>query len=104
MTDKEILTWCKSIDKNQEYFVFSEGLFETLNVEQAKLITNYFDKRKLILLPVKEIEFFEWLKIAEPTVWHDLWDGELAQPYLVGIGFLPLLIYSEKRGFPICGI
>ncbi|MDQ1267285.1 MAG: hypothetical protein QG635_2439 [Bacteroidota bacterium] len=55
-------------------------------------------------LPEKEIKFFEWLAINDENVWKDLWDDADAEPYVVGISFLPMLLAKNGRGFPICDL
>ena len=55
------------------------------------------------MLPLKEIKFFEWLKLNDYPIWQDLWENEDEEPYIVGLSFLPDLI-DKNRGFPICDL
>lgn len=104
MIDIEIIDdWCKH-QNPKELIVIPEEYYQEMTEDQAAYVVDYFNKSALIKLPDYEIKFFEWLKIYDPTVWHDLWDGELNDPYIVSISFLPFLIHSVKRGFPICDL
>ncbi|MBI5325429.1 MAG: hypothetical protein HZB41_09195 [Ignavibacteriae bacterium] len=104
MTDKELINWCKEETKEKKYIKFPEELFLSLTLHQAKLIAQRFGSHTLIMLPEKEIAFFNWLKEQAPEVWDDLWsENAIDEPYTVAVGFLPMLI-EKKRGFPICDL
>ena len=104
MTDKELINWCEEETQHHRYIKFPEELFLSLTKHQAKLIAQKFGSNTLIMLPEKEIEFFNWLKKEDINVWNDLWsENAIDEPYTVAVGFLPMLI-EEKRGFPICDL
>ena len=105
MTDTELINWCEVEAKGKNYLTFPEEIFMSLTLEQSELIVKKFGSNTLLMLPGKEIAFFNWLKVEEPEVWDDLWsDPELVeQPYIVAIGFLPMLL-EKSRGFPICDL
>ncbi len=104
MTDKELINWCKEETKEKKYIKFPEELFISLTLPQAKLIAKKFGSNTLIMLPEKEINFFNWLKEEDPEVWNDLWsENTIDEPYTIAIGFLPMLL-EQKRGFPICDL
>jgi hypothetical protein len=100
----KIIDWCEEEIKVKDYVTFPEELFENMSKKDAEYLSDYLQDRVLIKLPEKEIAFFEWLKDNDNSIWKDLWEGDINRPYVVGINFLPLLIYSEKRGYPICDL
>ncbi len=104
MIDKEIYDYCKSIKLENNILILPEEIFNALTYEQANFIKEYFPQNTLFRLPSKEIEFFEWLKINDEKVWLDLWNDDLNSPYIVSLGFLPLLVKQGYRGFPICDL
>jgi len=100
MTIKEIL---KTRTKDN-YLLLPEEFYSTASVENAQAIVDKISS-ELIRLPEQEIAFFEWLKTQDIDIWNDLWTrDELNEPYIVSIIFLPLLVYSARRGFPICDL
>ena len=89
----------------KNYVVFPEEVFEKISLQDANEIVRSIDINTLMLLPQKEIDFFEWLKREDKAIWDDLWNDGENQAYLVSISFLPLLIYSSNfNGFPICDL
>ncbi len=104
MLDINITELCGSLYHSDGLLDIPEELYNTLSKEQAIEIAEYFKNDILISLPQKEIDFFEWLKINDEKIWNDLWIDEINEPYLVSIIFLPLLIYSEFKGFLICDL
>lgn len=104
MIDIEIIdAWCKS-QENEKIIEVPAEYFKEFNEMQAKYVADYFNNSAFIRLPKYEIEFFEWLKKEELSVWNDLWESEMNEPYVVSISFLPILIHEVKRGFPICDL
>lgn len=73
-----------------------------LTREQADELVELFGSNALILLPEREIAFFEWLRANDEPVWNDLWAGD-ETPYRVSLGFLPDLL-PKSRGFLICDL
>ena len=100
---EQVKEWCEAQDKSKTIEI-PEYLYDELNKEQAAYIAKYFNYNALIKLPEYEIEFYDWLKKEDPEVWHDLWNDKDAEPYVVAVSFLPLLIKEVKRGFPICDL
>lgn len=91
--------------KEKQFVTFPEELFINTSVQEASEIVSNLDPNALMLLPKKEIAFFEWLKVADFKVWQDLWDDDSMPEYVVSISFLPLLVYqSNFNGFPICDL
>lgn len=89
----------------KNYISFPEELFENSTVEEAQEIVSGININALMMLPEKEIEFFEWVKEVDYPVWKDLWEDEEIEPYLVSVSFLPFLVYkSHANGFPICDL
>lgn len=104
MTVSEILNWCKQEKLENGYISFPQELFDSLNEEIAKAIVVELKHNALIKLPQYEIEFYEWLKENDRSVWDDLWSCELHEPYIVSCIFLPNLVERDGRGFPICDL
>ena len=103
MTDQELLDWCEEQVKVRPYIHFPEELFQAIPKETTEKVVKQFGSRSLMRLPEREIKYFEWLKEADPEVWHDLWNDDEGETYLVGISFLPM--FSDiTRGFPICDL
>lgn len=92
------------LSKNK-FISFPENLFEEATSDEAQQIVDGIDKSAFMMLPEKEIAFFEWLKQTDFPVWKDLWEDEELAPYLVSVSFLPFLVYkSNFNGFPICDL
>ncbi len=104
MTVSEILNWCKQEKLEKGYISFPQELFDSFNEEIAKAIVVEMKHNALIKLPQYEIEFYEWLKENDRSVWDDLWSCELHEPYIVSCIFLPNLVERDGRGFPICDL
>lgn len=102
MENFDLLEWTKKEAALGLPIKFPQEIFDTLTVETAKALAKEFHAHTLIRLSERDFEFFEWLKTAEPAVWHDLWDAD-EEPYIVGIGILPELL-GKNRGFPICDL
>ncbi len=101
----KIIDWCEEEMQSSKYVTLPEEIFENLSRDESFYISDMLKDRVLIHLPKREIEFFEWLKENDNHVWSDLWAQDaLHKPYVVGINLLPVLIYSEKRGYPICDL
>ncbi|TAL67597.1 MAG: hypothetical protein EPN82_14180 [Bacteroidetes bacterium] len=105
MTDIELIKWCEEEAKGKKYITFTEDIFLSLSLAQSELIVKKFGSNTLLMLPEKEISFFNWLKEQAPEVWDDLWGNlEIGEElYTVAIGFLPKLL-EKARGFPICDL
>lgn len=103
MASSELVEWC-NISINEVGFIdFPESIFNKIDESNVvELVTN-FSQKNLMKLPPSEVKFFEWLKQEDPDVWQDLWGEDENEPYLVGVGFLPLLI-DRDRGYPICDL
>lgn len=101
MIIQEVINWISEQVDSKESLVIPEEIFDKLNTENAKFICNSFNNNRMLKLPKREIEFFEWLKINDPKVWEDIWYEVTEEPYIVGIGLLPQLI-DKLTGFPIC--
>jgi hypothetical protein len=104
LTDLQIHEICKKLVAQDGLVILPEELYSSASPAQAKIVMDYLPKSTLINLPHREIEFFEWLKLADRPVWDDLWEDEAISPYVVSIAFLPYLIDSDYRGFPICDL
>lgn len=104
MTKKELYEWCKSQVLDSNVLIIPDEIFNNIDEELSNYIVDFFPKTTLFKLPNKEIAFFEWLKKNDSAIWHDLWLDELNQPYIVSLIFLPVLIKSGYRGFPICDL
>lgn len=106
MDFEQVIKWFDEQTSNSDYshIKIPEEIYHNLQFEEAKKIADIYGGSTFIKLPKKEITFFEWLKKEDKDVWMDLWGDMEEEPYVVGLNFLPVLIYSENRGFPICDL
>ena len=103
MNPEEIINWFDSQDIAGDYIFIPEEIYKEIDSEIAMLIVEHFGGRMLIKLPQQEIDFFEWLKIEDAAVWDDLWSDTDAEPYVVSLSLLPVII-DKQIGFPICDL
>ena len=103
MTEKQIIEWAVKESSDSSYIQFPEDMFSEISPETAKKLSSRLSGTTLMKLPHYELNFFEWLKKADPNVWKDLWNTEEI-PYIVGLSFLPKLVEKNGRGFPICDL
>jgi hypothetical protein len=103
MTDKELIDWFTAESGSSRYVRIPEDVFNSMDEDQARMLASHFSHSMLMLLPQREISFFEWLREKDFQVWDDLWGGVEEEPYVVGLSFLPLLL-DKTRGFPICDL
>ena len=103
MTQNEYIEYCKNLISEKKPIDFSEEDFLLITPEIAISLAEKFEHVAMIKLPGREIKFFEWLKEEDINVWNDLWDAADEEPYLVAMGFLPILI-DKSIGFPICDL
>lgn len=104
MTDSKINKWCQLQVLSEQILNIPKEIFDDIALDQANIILNYFPKSTLFKLPEPEIKFFEWLKENDASVWEDLWNDEINEPYIISLIFLPLLIKNGYRGYPICDL
>lgn len=105
MTEIEIYNWCKSRNIKDNIIEFPDNFYKELDFEGSQIIKNYFPQNTFFKLPKHEIDFFEWLKINDKSIWDDLWSAEdIHKPYYVSLTFFPLLVKQGYRGFPICDL
>jgi hypothetical protein len=93
--------------KKQQYqenglLKFTSEELNNLSPRDISNIKEFFHGYALMMLPDKEITFFEWLKINDPDVWDDLWSGE-ETVYIVSIDLIEHFLHSGN-GFPICDL
>jgi len=70
--------------------------------DEINFIVKQFGGKRMIKLPLTEVNFFEWLKINDTNVWNDIWeDCSSDELYTVSIIFLP---YILDKGFLICDL
>lgn len=74
----------------------------SLTREQADELVAMYGSSALITLPLKERQFFAWLREHDEPIWNDLWDGD-ETPYQVSLGYLADLL-PNRRGFAICDL
>lgn len=80
----------------------TEAEIAELTREQAEELVALYGNTALMLLPSKEIAFFEWLRANDEPVWNDLWGADDV-PYRVSLAYLPDLL-PNRRGFLICDL
>ena len=107
--NKKIIDACNKSIKNKKFIHLTEDEFFLLNDKIIATILNDFAGKYLIRLPENEIRFFEWLKINDYNVWHDIWindavENNFDEIYLVSINLLPVFMNLDGRGLPICDL
>lgn len=80
----------------------TEAEIAELTREQAEELVALYGNTALMLLPTREIAFFDWLRANDAPVWNDLWGADDV-PYRVSFAFLPDLL-PNRRGFLICDL
>ena len=103
MNNKELVDWCRDSLIDKPYLDFPEDVLDSVDINQAEFLIDYFMGRLFMRLPGREILFFSWLRKNDPGVWDDLWGNTDEEPYLVSLIFLKILI-DKTRGFPICDL
>ena len=103
MTEQDLLEYCEDSIAHQNYIQLPEDLFNALTPEMVSLLVKKYGNTNMLMLPEKDLRFFEWVKNNDPEVWNDLWAGDDLQPYLVSTTLLPA-IRTKARGFPICDL
>lgn len=73
-----------------------------LTREQADELVALYGSNALITLPLKEQQFFAWVREQDEPIWSDLWAGD-ETPYQVSLGYLADLL-PNRRGFAICDL
>lgn len=68
--------------------MFTDDQFRLMTPQQVESVWKTFGDKYLMRLPEHEIKFFEWLKIADKSVWNDLWKEGNDPPYTVSLAFL----------------
>ena len=103
MPDIQELIQLKDAQRSEHnYISFTENELLSLSRETAQDLIEYFHGYTLILLPKRETDFFEWLKLEDNATWNDLWqDGE--DLYKVSVDLLSVLA-GESGVFPICDL
>lgn len=93
------------INENSILIIPDNDLKE-LTEDEIDHIINSELSPSLFKLPKFEIDFFEWLKEIDETIWNDLWkkDDLSQQPYVVSMFFFDKILKSVDRGFPICDL
>lgn len=102
-----IIKFCENSIAENGYICFPENKLKTISDEEIILILDKFSGNAMMLLPQKEISFFEWLKQNDEKVWLDIWQDDIPEyknKYIVSIDFLPLILNKDGRGYPICDL
>ncbi|MBD3224135.1 MAG: hypothetical protein GF313_05360 [Caldithrix sp.] len=99
---KELLKQKDQQLKQNNYIEFNDRDIRKMRQDEARHVIEYFSGYTMMKLPPSEVEFFEWLKEADPPVWEDLW-SDVEDIYKVSIDFLSQFI-GEQNGFPICDL
>lgn len=101
----ELESLCKASIERCGYLEFDEDVLTAMTPHDVTEISAVFGSRYLLRLPAHEIAFQEWLRIADPAVWKDLWEEQPETPYLVSLSFLPDFIGGKQNGaFLICDL
>lgn len=103
MSEAEILEWFARSLRRDVPVTIPQEIFSALTPALARRIAHEHGSYGLIRLPDYELQFFEWLRSADPAVWEDLWGGTDQEPYVVSLAFLEQLL-DRRHGFPICDL
>lgn len=87
MTVQELTTFCDESIERTGFITFTDDQLRALQPDDIQALRSRYGSRTLMRLPQHEIEFFEWLRSADPAVWNDLWQADV-EPYLVSLAFL----------------
>lgn len=101
--DLEILEFFRKLADGKEHLEMPDEIFQKMDPAHGVIARDLLDKPRMFKLPQSEIMFFEWLRKKDNAVWADLWD-EGDPDYLVSMDFLPLILESDGRGYPICDL
>ena len=99
--DKLVKEKTEYLSKNR-ILSFSSDELETLRSDEAQHFIRAMQRNILMRLPDDEIAFFEWLKVNDPEIWDDIWEGE-EDVYNVSLALLSQFV-GNKNGFPICDL
>lgn|GEM_PF-253895 len=106
--DKEILLFFEKLKTNKHYLEIPEELFKKMEPAHGVIARDLLEEPRMFRLPKSEILFFNWLKKNDPLIWSDIWDiapdSDEDPDYLVSLDFLPLILESDGRGYPICDL
>lgn len=103
MTLKEIINKCQQSIDARGFIDLDNDIYKCIDADAAGAIAREFGNSATVLIPEKELRFFEHLRSADEAVWHDLWADSGETVYRVGAAYMPLLI-EPRRGFPICDL
>jgi len=93
---EEIVQRARHVGENALEMTSDE--IDALSMEEIDQLCAEFGAYVLLRLPGYEREFFEWLREADPEVFHDLWADD--DQLLVSLPFLR--IFHGSGPFPIC--
>ena len=99
--DKLVKEKTEYLSKNR-ILSFSNEELKTLRSDEAQHFIRAMQRNILMRLPDDEIAFFEWLKVNDPEIWDDIWEGE-EDVYNVSLALLSQFV-GNKNGFPICDL
>jgi len=88
--------------KNNNYIEFTDDEIQSMRPDEAQFFVERYHGFALMKMPQAEIEFFEWLKKNDNSVWNDIWENE-PDLYLVSTDLIPTFL-KGSNGFPICDL
>lgn len=103
MTLNEIINKCQQSIDARGFIDLDNDIYKCIDSTIATAIASEFGHSHTVLLPEKELRFFEHLRAADEAVWRDLWADSGETLYRVGAAYMPLLV-EPRRGFPICDL
>ena len=105
MDRQKIIAACNASIEDNGYIDLSDDILASLSDADIADIVQTFGTHYLMRLPAKEVQFFEWLKEHDRSVWDDLWGVAQPEPYLISLAFLDRLAGSRVGGdFVICDL
>lgn len=105
MTLDEIITSCQTSLNERSYIEFAAETYPLITADMVTALQQRFGEHEVWRLPQHEIEFFEWLKVNDVSVWNDLWADAQQAPYLVSLAHLPGFTGENVHGaYHICDL
>lgn len=96
MTFEDFRERCSACIEADGYLSVPLEELQARDPQEIQMLLQLFGNQALIKLPNYEVEFFEWLKQEDATVWDDLWQDDDVAPYLVSLAHV--YSFTNPRG------
>ncbi|GAB5465357.1 MAG: hypothetical protein Kapaf2KO_07930 [Candidatus Kapaibacteriales bacterium] len=105
--DLEILRFFEKFAGGESVLEMPQELFDKMTPSHGVIAKDLMKGTRMFRLPQKERQFYSWLYEKDRKVWEDIWgvdETPETTDYSVSMDFLPLMLESDGRGFPICDL